>query len=272
MNPELMRLYREYRAKEWTARQACTVARYDVTVKPNWYIDRLPTSDYDEEVDVPGVGTLKFITINDYDHNAFENGCGQEFEWIRYSNDDHYAKPCGSNLGGDSYSLGHTDGNRLFTVTFSKKDGTRLEDRRRYESNAGYSRQDADLRARQSIQQECDHWYRIYSGDVGFCGFKVRLYTPDTGGFEVELGEESCYGYEWDGFTGYPLAEVNDWAKSLVSMHWPTLHEPETMARPIPETEAAWRAWQCAMTASDNDRSIADPIFVATYEECNHAG
>lgn len=269
MNPELVRLYAENRAKGWKAREAFRSARYAVTVRPNWYIDRLPTSDYDEEVDVPGVGVLKFTTINDYDHCAFDQGCGQEFTWITDYPPEKFR--LGTNLGGDSYSLHHTDGNRLFTVTFNKKDGTRLEDRRRYESKAGYSRQDADLRARQSIQQECDYWYRVQLGDVSFVGFVVRLYTVEDDR-EVELGEESCYGYEWDGFTGYPLAEVNDWARSLISTHWPDGPEPETLARPIPSTEVAWKAWECAMIAADGDRSIADPIFVATYKEYNHAG
>lgn len=274
MNPELVRMYREYRAKEWTARQACTVARYYVNEKPKWYIDRLPSSDSPEEVDVPGVGTLEFTTLEDSDHNAFERGCGQDFEWIKNYNERGYpenAHRTGVKLDDDLYSLGRTEGNRLFTVRFNKADGTRLVDRRRYHSKAGYSRQDAELLARQSIQKECDYWYKVAQGDVSFVGFKVRLYTVEDDK-EVELGEESCYGYEWEGNKGYPLAEVNDWAKSLVSTHWPEGPEPETLARPIPETEAAWRAWRTAMITSHDDRSIADPIFVATYKEYNHAG
>lgn len=278
MNPELVRMYREYRAKEWTARQACTVARYYVNEKPKWYIDRLPSSDSPEEVDVPGVGTLEFTTLEDSDHNEFERGCGQEFEWIRYGNDyaDRHDKPCGSYLGADRYSLGHTENGKLLIVEFSELGGMRLEDRRRYESKAGYSRQDAELRARQSIRRECDYWYKVHNGDIFFCGFKVRLYTYDSENCEeVELGEESCYGYEWEGDKGYPLDEVNGWAKRLVEAHWPGGDEvpmPETLTKPIPTTEAAWRAWRTTMITSHDDRSIADPIFVATYKEHNHAG
>ena len=103
----------------------------------------------------------------------------------------------------------------------------------------------------------------------------MEAFSPATEEVAEELGEESCYGYEWEGDKGYPLEEVNGWAKRLVEAHWPGGDEvpmPETLAVSIPTTEAAWRAWRTAMITSHDDRSIADPIFVAIYKEHNHAG
>jgi hypothetical protein len=223
-----------------------------------------------ERFDVPGIGTLHFEVKDNTDHNPYD-GDGQAFQWIATGDHDGRRKyDAGTTIMDNCYSLDHWDGSSVWCVRFDKKAGSRIEDRRDYWQAQGYAKQDAWVKARASIIRECRYWRSVAKGDTSFVGLIVKLVAPeDTGMNDAVMEEESCWGFEYEREDSYLLETMNGWAQDMVEKHWKKLYgkPPNTfVAGSNPIVDAAWQAWHTAMVTCDEDRDIADPIFVSTIK------
>jgi hypothetical protein len=270
MTPETWLKYKLHRQDETVrAAHAMQWLRSEITASMHAYIKTLPYSDQPELFSVPGIGTLKFEIKDDSDHDPYD-GDGQAFQWI--STRDHYDSnrkyDAGTTIMDNCYSLDHWDGNSVWCVRFDKKAGSRIEDRRDYWRAQGYAKHVAWVKARDSIIRECRYWRSVAKGDTSFVGYVVTLLAPeDVGMNDTIMEEDSCWGYEYDSKDTYLLGCMNDAAQGMVEKHWKSLYgklPPAFVEGVHPLVDAAWKAWHTAMTASDGDRELADPIYIST--------
>lgn len=259
--------YKHHREKyNCNADNACRWAKH----KPGpQYITSLPYSDKPIRIVVPGLGHVCFQIADDPDHDPYD-GDGQAFQWWSTDGDSGNRKyNVGTRIDDNAYSLDHWDGGSVYVIRFDKKAGSRFEDRFEYHHARGMSKQDAYIKACASIKSECEYWHKVAKGDICFVGGMVTLYASDEeDGNLDELDQEAVWGYEYPSDDDYLLGEMNSWAMSLIAKHWQKQYEceaPGTRGDKI--VDAAWQAWHTAMATSDNDREIADPIFVSTYKE-----
>lgn len=203
---------------------------------------------------VPGVGRLCFEIEYDNDHNEWDS-THIEGKWRDRETCDEVRT--GKSLGDGWYAINEWDGQRFLAVSFPN--GGDYRSRRAYYSSQGMSREVADLRARQAIRKECEYWQSVSKGDVTFVGWIVTLYGPSG----TEIGHESCWGYVYDD-TKYIHDEMDASAQTLVEAQYQLLHGIDVDDTHMDE---AWRAWTAAMVSSDDDRDIADPVFISTLRE-----
>jgi hypothetical protein len=265
--------YKAHRAKYGcNAETACRWAKQKPQPK---FIDTLPYSYRPTYVDVPGIGALKFELKDDNDYNS-DDYDEQTFQWVKGMHDNEAAKHCGAKMGENMYSLNHWDHGSVAVLCFDKKSGGRFEDRYKYHARS-MSKQDAYIAAQASIKDECEYRHRVAEGDVSWVGACVTLWEPgEPEDFNdqiedewKEIGQEEVWGFEYPDSEDYLLDTMNEWAASLVAKHWQQKYGCEA---PMPGTQdvvvdAAWKAWHTSMVVSNNDRTIADPVFVSTYKE-----
>ncbi len=219
-----------------------------------WLHEDEVTCEKQAEVPVPGIGRLRFQIEYDNDHNEWD-GDNIEYKWRSRETCDNVRT--GKSLGDGWYAINEWDGQRFLSVSFPG--GGDYATRRGYYSSTGMSRGEADLRARQAIRKECEYWQSVHRGDVSFVGWIVTLYDHD----DKEIGHDSCWGYTYDD-TKYIHDEMDSNAQALVEAQFQLLHGLD-----IDDThmDEAWRAWTAAMVSSDDDREIADPVFISTLRE-----
>lgn len=254
------------------ASHAIQWTRNEQREKRTQIIKILPYTDKDERVIVPGIGTLTFQLKPDQDTNPNDRDEGVAWQWVKYNAYDAMSVKRSIHVGAqvmdNCYSTGEIDRGSVLCLRFNKKCGSRLEDRIEYWRGIGYARHEAWLRARQSITAECERAAKICKGDIGYYGGVVKLHNL----WGKELGEESCWGFEVPD-DDYLLGEMNGWAHSLVAEEWKKRYDcdpPDTYTRGVDSrVDAAWQAWHTAMTVSDGDRDMADPIFVSTFRGDN---
>lgn len=211
-------------------------------------------------VAVPGLGFMCFSMEYDNDHNEWDTD-NIEHEWRSRETCDPIRT--GKHLGDGWYALNHFDGGRFLAVR--PKEGGDYETRRSYYSSLGMSKSDADIRARHALQQECKYWYEVAQGDRTWVGWIVTLYdTLYADDSCKELASDSCWGYDMADIK-YIHDCMDDSARELVLAQYELKHNLKGITND--HITQALPAWRTAMTSSDDDREIADPVFVSTVRE-----
>jgi len=249
--------YLKHRTEGVNARVALHWAKAKKKELP--WCEELPDPNTDTLITpVPGVGSLHFSVVNDYDFNPWQDN-EITAEWRRWDGEARKVS-VGKRLGNGWYALDHWDHSSFYTIKFSGHSS--YEERRKYHQSQGMSRSNADLSARRSIQKECEYWSSVARGQHSWVGWTVELVNNN----EEEIEHDSCWGYSDDDLS-YMADNANDAASEMVRKHWP---KHIKYVDPIGSDFAhAMKAWYAAMVSSDDDRTIADPVFLSSLK-ANH--